>query len=139
MAEWRAARKAQLKALPPAVQETAHIYGNGEVSWPNRDAEAAIDALVDAGFLITGIDARTHFPDGGLREIPIADYGVALYASKERGLWNADGPSVEPTPDARREVALRHLASAFEEGDYVLITYSPPGGDDAKIGLVSQT
>lgn len=136
MAEWREARKLELTALPDKVRDAAHIYDNGEVSWPNDDAEAAVNAIAEAGFLILGLDARRHFPDGGVQETPVSDYGIALRYTKEQGLHNADEPRVEPTVEARREAALESLPFAFEEGDYVLITYTPPGGDDAKHGIV---
>lgn len=137
MAERRAVRKAELGILPGDIQKTAHIYENGEVAWPNDKAEAAINALADAGFLILGLDARKQLPGGGFQESPVRDYGIALRYTADKGLHNADQPHVEASVEARRGVALSHLPRAFEEGDYVLITYSPPVGDDAKHGIVS--
>lgn len=137
MKQWRAERRAELSLLPEEVQTSAHIYDNGEVAWANEHAEGAVRALADAGFLIQGLDARRHFPEGGVQETPISDYGIALRHSQERGLYNDDEPRVDATPEARRDAALEHLSAAADEGDFVLITYSAPvGGADAKHGIV---
>jgi hypothetical protein len=125
-------RDEQLRVLPDEVCRTARVYENGEVAWPNHHAEAAVNALADAGFLIQGLDARRHPADGGVQETPISDYGIALIYTEKQGLHNAPEPKVEPTVEARRQVALADLPAAFDEGEYVLITYSEPGGPGRK-------
>lgn len=77
VASERQARLADLARLPEPVAAAAHVYDNGEVSWPNHHAEAAVNALADAGFLILGLDARTHFPDGRLMDAALEDLAIA--------------------------------------------------------------
>ena len=61
-----------LAALPRPVRATARAFDNGEVAWPNENAEAAVNALAATGKRILGLDARTLYPDGGIVEIPIS-------------------------------------------------------------------
>ena len=100
-----------LAALPDAVRAAAHIFDNGEVAWPNDHAEAAINALADSGKLISGLDARTVFPDGGVMEIPVS-------AWEERPGEDGD----DAVESARRE-ALAALPLAQAEGTLVLVSW----------------
>jgi hypothetical protein len=90
--------KPDLAELPDEVRRTAVVFGNGEVAWPNDHAEAAINALADAGKRILGLDARTLHPDGGIMEVPVS---------------SAQG----------RRAALEALPLALSEGTHVLITW----------------
>jgi hypothetical protein len=97
--------------LPIEVRATAHVFENGEVGWPKADAAAAIHALSDAGRCILGLDARTLYPDGGVREIPIS------------ALSDRPGESREERVERGRAEALEALPSAIEEGTHVLVTW----------------
>lgn len=98
-----------LAALPLGVRRTAHISSNGEVAWPNEDAEAAINALAGNGHVILGLDAWTLFPDGGVMEIPISA------GHRHSG--------VEDPAERGRLDALDALPLAKTEGTHVLITW----------------
>lgn len=102
---------ADLAALPESVRATAHVFGNGEVAWPNDDAEAAINALAANGHVILGLDARTLYPDGGVMEVPIT--------AGSQGPTGAAGDHAER---ARRD-ALAALPLAKAEGTHVLVTW----------------
>ena len=62
----------KLTGLPDDVRATARVFHNGEVAWPNDDAEVAINALAANGNVILGLDARTLYPDGGVMEVPVS-------------------------------------------------------------------
>ena len=126
MTDWREQTRHQLARLPEAARQTARIYENGEVAWPNEHAAFAIEALADAGFLILGLDARTHHPDGSLSEVPVSDYSPGLFYTGAEGLHRGAVPRVTPTPEARRDAALNDVDFAAAHGDFVLITFSPP-------------
>ena len=101
----------KLSALPEPVRAAAHVFRNGEVAWPNDDAEAAINALADSGRLISGLDARTLYPDGGVMEIPVSS-------------WNEQrGETASEAIERARWEALDALASAMSEGTHVLISW----------------
>ena len=102
---------ADLAALPESVRAVAHVFSNGEVAWPNEQAEAAINALASTGHVVLGLDARTLLPNGGVMEIPISTW--------ERQSGEAHADAVE---QARRD-ALAALQSAKSEGTHVLITW----------------
>ena len=87
-----------LDELPDDVRDAAVVFHNGEVAWPNDEAERAINALADAGKSILGLDARTLYPDGGVMEVPIS-------------------------ASIGREAALGALPLARAEGTHVLITW----------------
>jgi hypothetical protein len=59
-----------LSALPTDVREAARVHANGEVSWPDRDAASAIEALTAAGHRVLGLDIRFYAGDGTFYEIP---------------------------------------------------------------------
>jgi hypothetical protein len=100
-----------LAALPDAVRAAAHVFHNGEVAWPNDDAESAIKALADTGKLILGLDARTLHPDGGVMEIPVS-------------AWEKQpGETAQEAIERARCEALDTLAFAKSEGTHVLVTW----------------
>jgi hypothetical protein len=59
-----------ISALPAHLQEAARIDANGEVSWPDEQAAAAIEALAAAGHRVLGLDIRFYLDDGTFYEIP---------------------------------------------------------------------
>jgi hypothetical protein len=100
-----------LSALPDAVRATAHVFNNGEVAWPNDDAEAAINALADNQKLILGLDARTLYSDGGVMEIPVS-------------AWEEmPGETADEAVERGRREALDALPVAKSEGTHVLVTW----------------
>jgi hypothetical protein len=100
-----------LAALPGAVRAAAHIFANGEVAWPNEQAEAAINALAASGKLIVGLDARTLSSDGGVMEIPVSAW------SQRPG----EGP--DDAVERARTEALKALRLAQAEGTLVLVSW----------------
>jgi hypothetical protein len=108
----RAEPDPDLAALPDEVRAAAHVFGNGEVAWPNDVAATAIDALAANGMLILGLDARTLYPDGGVRETAVS-------------AWEAEaGESPEAAVERARREALDALAVAQAEGTHVLVTWT---------------
>ena len=94
------------------MRVAAHVFDNGEVAWPNDAARAAINALAANGKLISGIDARTLYPDGSIMEMPIS-------------AWEPDADeSPEPAVDRARREALDALTRAKSEGTHVLISWA---------------
>jgi hypothetical protein len=100
-----------LAALPVTVRGAARVFKNGEVAWPHEHAEAAIDALADAGKLVLGLDARSMYPDGSAVEVPISAWRES-----------AGELDVDAIERARTE-ALRALPTSVSEGTLVLITW----------------
>ena len=100
-----------LAAIPPAVRAAAHVFHNGEVAWPNAEAEEAINALAASGKRILGLDARTLYPDGGVMEIPISAWRDTPGESRSAGVERA------------RVEAVGALATAVSEGTHVLTTW----------------
>jgi hypothetical protein len=61
--------KHDLSMLPQALQATARIDPNGEVSWPDDDAAMAIAALADAEAIVLGFDVRYYDADERFYEL----------------------------------------------------------------------
>lgn len=99
-----------LARLPEGLRATAKVFANGEIAWPNEDAENAINELADAGHIITALAARSISSKGQMTEIPI-------------GEWTDQGEPREAQVDAARTFALEALPSALAEGDFVLIDW----------------
>lgn len=91
-----------LAALPDAVRAAAHVFHNGEVAWPNDDAESAINAPADTGKLILGLDARTLHPDGGVMEIPVSAWRSSPARRPKRPLNALGARRWTPLPSPSR-------------------------------------
>ena len=92
-----------LAALPDDVRAAAHVFHNGEVAWPNDDAEAAINALAANGKLILGLDARTLYPDGGVMEIPVTAWAAHPEETTEAAVERARQEALDALPFAKAE------------------------------------
>ena len=101
----------KLTGLPDDVRATARVFHNGEVAWPNDDAEVAINALAANGNVILGLDARTLYPDGGVMEVPVSAWETHADESPDAAVERA------------RQEALDALPVAKLEGTHVLITW----------------
>lgn len=99
--------RAVLDLLPEDVRTSARIDSNGEVSWRLEDVPRALAALSDARLVVLGLDTRSYEEDGGIIEIPFADFS-----------------SSPMTPEQARDEALSVLSDyAGELGDWILITW----------------
>jgi CHASE2 domain-containing sensor protein len=76
----------EISALPAALQETARIDANGEVSWPDEDAASAIEALTAAGHRVLGLDVRFYLADGTFYEIPWSSSEAETLQAKAEAL-----------------------------------------------------
>jgi hypothetical protein len=56
------------------VAQAATVDENGEVWWQASDAEAAVNALANAGLVILGLDLRDYDDSGAFVEIAWSDY-----------------------------------------------------------------
>ena len=83
-----------LSALSHEVRRAARVDANGEVSWPNDYAGAAISELASAGEVVLGLDVRFYDAEGRFYEMP----------------WSSHDPdrseSVAVNADAARIAAL---------------------------------
>ena len=108
-------RPDDLALLPEDVRATAEATpGAEEFNWPLGDAERAINALAETGFLILGLDVRRY--DGGTCETA----------------WSAFEPdrsaSARVNIEQSRRAALQALQreDTPEFGDWILITWERP-------------
>jgi len=96
-----------LTGLPDVVQASARIDANGEVSWPESLAAAAVDGLRDNGCIVLGLDLRFYYSDGRFVELAWSsfnpDESSAQAVNAEAGCRAAhealDKIGKEPTPD----------------------------------------
>lgn len=95
----------------PEIAAAASVLDNGEVSWPVSEAEAAINALADAGLVILGLDMREYDNDGRFFERPVSAYEPA------------GSNDVEPA----RQAALEALQRGRDLGNAVLINWEREG------------
>jgi hypothetical protein len=70
-----------LRLLPDSVRDSARRYGNGEVGWPLGQAEAAVNALAGAGFVLLGLDLREHDAEGRFVGVPWSTFNGDEVAS----------------------------------------------------------
>jgi CHASE2 domain-containing sensor protein len=91
-----------LSALPKDMQAAARIDANGEVSWPDSAAAAAISALADTGALVLGLDVRFYDADDRFYEIAWSSFDP-----------DRSKPSATNRSDAR-DAALARLANIDE-------------------------
>jgi hypothetical protein len=96
-----------LDRLPQAVASAATVEPNGEVWWRVADAEAAVNALADAGLVILGLDMREYDEDGQFYE----------------WAWSIYNPTGADDVEAARRSALEALRRPDRTGNAVLITW----------------
>jgi hypothetical protein len=87
-----------LSALSAGLQRDARVDPNGEVSWSDSCAAAAVRELTDNGSLVLGLDIRLYDATGHFYEIP--------WSSFEPDPSKVDGENLE----ASRDDALKALA-----------------------------
>ena len=80
---------------------------NGEVRWPLRQAESAVNALADGGLVVLGLDLRESDEHGQFFEIP----------------WTSYEPAGLDDVQKARAQALMALRRAEPPAKYVLITW----------------
>ena len=77
----------QIAALPASLTDLAATDGGGHLYWPVSVAEDVVEALVGAGFRITGLDIRVDESDGSWTKSPFRRYGFAsIEASRDAAL-----------------------------------------------------
>lgn len=93
---------ADLTALPAELQADARIDPNGEVSWSDSRAVAAVNALTTTQSVVLGVDVRFYDSAGRFYEIP----------------WSSFDPDTSKihtaNVEASREAALEALARIDE-------------------------
>jgi hypothetical protein len=93
---------ADLSGLPTELQRDARSDPNGEVSWSDACAVAAVNELTDSGSVVLGLDVRFYDAAGRFYEIP--------WSSFEPDTSKAHAANVE----ASRQDALEALARIDE-------------------------
>jgi hypothetical protein len=91
-----------LSALPVEIRAGARVHANGEVSWSDASAVAAVNGLADKGSVVLGVDVRFYDSAGRFYEIP--------WSSFDPDPSNARAANVE----ASRDDALEALARIDE-------------------------
>ena len=91
-----------LSALPEEVQAAARVDANGEVSWPDSTAAAAINGLADSGVIVLGLDLRYYDANDTFYEIAWSSFQP-----------DPSAPPATNTADARN-AALTSLAKIDE-------------------------
>jgi hypothetical protein len=86
-----------LSDLPAEVRADARIDQNGEVSWSDSAAAAAINALTATGRVVLGLDVRFYDSTGRFYEIP----------------WSSFEPDVSRTPFANAESSRQAALAAL--------------------------
>jgi hypothetical protein len=66
----------RIAIFPEALRDVGAIHG-GNIYWPLSAAKKAVDAVANAGFLVTGLDVRQDEPDGSWTKYPLGRYGFA--------------------------------------------------------------
>jgi hypothetical protein len=106
-----------LSALSEELRAAARVDGNGEVSWPDSLAAAAVNGLADGGAMVLGLDVRFYDSDDRFFEIA----------------WSASGPSNSRTDAANVEACRRDALTALKDID----TLSVPEGTVARRILIT--
>lgn len=102
---------ADLSGLPIDVQRDARVDPNGEASWSDAYAEAAVNALTDGESVVLGLDVRFYDSADRFYEIPWSSFepdtseGLAanVEASRQAALEALAGIDTLETPDGTVE------------------------------------
>jgi hypothetical protein len=92
-----------LSALAKDLQAAARVDPNGEVSWPDATAAAAINGLAESGAIVLGLDLRYYDANDIFYEIAWSSFEP-----------DASKPAVANAADARA-AALERLAKIDEQ------------------------
>lgn len=103
-------RQRDIAALPETMRDAARFSGS-EVMWPKSVAHDAIDALVEGGHVVLGLDLRKYEPDGRFYEVA----------------WSVYQPTGSGDLEASRRDAIGALSrpniSEMDGYEWVLITW----------------